>query len=73
MTYKYYKFPNKQSVPPRNKWPKKISITEIGPINLDGWYVNVCYQGSVNSVNLEFVKEYEIEVNTPIRKWMGQP
>jgi len=87
MTYKYYKFPSKEDMPPLNKWPQNISINEIGTIvNNDGvfnefgevikpptvkpgWHVNVCYQGNVN---LEFVKQYEINVQTPMRTWLGQ-
>jgi hypothetical protein len=87
MTYKYYKFPNKEAVPPRRLWPKDISINEIGIIINDdgvfdktgeiikpptiksGWHVNVCYQGKVD---LEFIKEYEIQVETPVCTWLGQ-
>jgi hypothetical protein len=87
MTYKYYKFPNKETAPPLNKWPQNVSVNEIGVIvNNDGvfdeygeivnpptvkpgWHVNVCYQGNVN---LEFVKQYEINVQTPMRTWLGQ-
>lgn len=85
MTYRYYKFPNKESVP--TNWPTGVSISEIGLIEntepvyddrgyeitpatyLDGWHVNVCSQ---SDINLDFIKEYEITVNTPRRKWFGQ-
>jgi hypothetical protein len=87
MTYKYYKFPNKESVPPLNRWPKEVSVNEVGvilnnngiysergieiqsPTPIEGWHVNVCYQGQVN---LNFVKDYEINVTSPRCKWMGQ-
>ena len=87
MTYRYYKFPNKQAVPPRDKWPKEVSINEIGimtnndgvydnrgfvitpPTVKIGWHVNVCYQGQIN---LDFIKQYEINVSSPKRKWLGQ-
>lgn len=87
MTYKYYKFPNKESVPPLPMWPKNVSINEIGiipnndavyneagimiepPTAKSGWHVNVCYD---EPVNLDFLKEYEIQVQTPRRTWFGQ-
>jgi hypothetical protein len=87
MTYKYYKFPNKESMPPRIKWPKNASINEIGimpnndavydekgimivpPTAKSGWHVNVCYQ---EPIDLDFIKEYEIDVRTPRRTWLGQ-
>lgn len=87
MTYKYYKFPNKQVVPSRDKWPREVSVEEIGTITnkdgvydehgaviqpptvKEGWHVNICYQGTIN---LDFIKQYEIDVITPKRKWMGQ-
>lgn len=87
MTYKYYKFPNKQAVPSHDKWPKEVSVNEIGvitnndgvyneygaeiqsPTLKEGWHVNICYQGQVN---LDFIKQYEINVTSPKRKWMGQ-
>jgi hypothetical protein len=85
--YKYYKFPNKESVPADNIWPFGVSVHEIGlipktaakygadgkaielPTYYEGWHINVCYQGQVN---LDFVKQYEIEVNNPKCTWMGQ-
>jgi hypothetical protein len=86
MTYKYYKFPNKESVP--KQWPLNVSVNEVGimynndevynelgelvtpPTPKEGWHVNVCYQGQVD---LDSIKQYEIQVNTPLRKWFGQP
>lgn len=87
MTYKYYRFPNKNLVPSLDKWPKSVSVCEIGimynndgeyndlgdeikpPTPIYGYHVNICYQGEVN---LDFVKQYEIEVQSPKRKWLGQ-
>jgi hypothetical protein len=85
MTYKYYKFPNKNLVP--KIWPEGVSVSEVGLIKKinpvyddhgniieppqyhDGWHVNVCYR---DNVNLDFLNEYEITVNNPKQKWFGQ-
>jgi len=87
MTYRYYRFPNKNVVPPLNKWPEGVSVCEVGYLTKDdgiynelgeeikppsviyGWHINVCYQ---NNPNLDFVKQFEIFVDTPKRKWLGQ-
>jgi hypothetical protein len=87
MTYKYYKFPNKETARAINQWPSNISIFEIGilkskpevmdnfgneiepAVYLDGWHVNVCYEGEVN---LDFLQEYEINVKSPKYTWFGQ-
>jgi hypothetical protein len=87
ITYKYYKFPNKESVPPKSEWPSNVNIDDIGLIgNNDGvydelgqetkpqtyksgWHVNICYEGEAN---LDFVKEYEIQVQSPRQIWFGQ-
>lgn len=87
MTYKYYRFPNKKTAPSHNAWPRGVSVNEVGiitnndgvydengrqiqpPTIKDGWHINICYQGQVN---LDFVKQYEINVATPKRKWLGQ-
>lgn len=84
MEYKYYKFPNKESVPEIKLWPLNISIYEIGLIKkeseitddwgneikpaeyYEGWHINVCYEGTPN---LDFVKEFEINVNNPRYRW----
>lgn len=85
MIYKYYKFPNKDMVP--KTWPEGVSVSEVGLIKktepvyddrgyviqpatyYDGWHINICYQGDVN---LEFIHDFEVAVNTPRRKWFGQ-
>lgn len=85
LTYKYYKFPNKDLVP--KFWPENVSVIEIGPIKksksvLDelgnvispgiedtAWHVNVCYTGAAD---LSHIKEYEIFVKTPKTVWFGQ-
>jgi hypothetical protein len=85
--YKYYKFPNKESVPVGDIWPSHVSVHEIGlipkttakynidgsvsePVTyIDGWHVNVCYQ---EQANLDFIKQYEVEVNNPKCIWMNQ-
>lgn len=85
MTYRYYKFPNKETVP--TSWPEGVSISEVGRIgNKDmvydnegrtikpqtyksGWHVNICYQGDID---LSFISQYEIEVQTPRQVWFGQ-
>jgi hypothetical protein len=87
MIYKYYKFPSKKTMPPLNEWPEGICIEEVGlikktnevldeqgneivpPVYFDGWHVNVVLQGYVD---LSFVQQYEIHVNTPRRLWFGQ-
>lgn len=85
MKYKYYRFPNKESVPSYNMWPRDVSITQLGilysgewvhdnngnlvPVPLEGWHVNICYSGNVN---LDFITQYEIQVNSPVRTWFGQ-
>jgi len=87
MTYKYYKFPNKNLVPPTQAWPKNVSVFEIGYIlNDDGVYNNVGEEIKAptlkpgwfvnvcyqDDVNLDFVKQYETVVNSPRYKWFGQ-
>lgn len=85
MNYRYYKFPNKESMPPFHMWPRDVSITQLGTlysnetvyddygnlilVPLEGWHVNICYSGNVN---LDFISQYEIQVNTPVRTWFGQ-
>jgi hypothetical protein len=87
LTYKYYKFPNKQAVPSLKSWPNNVSIHHVGklsnedgvydslgreiqpPTYKEGWHVNVCYQGNAN---LNFVQQYEINVNNPKHTWYGQ-
>lgn len=87
ITYKYYKFPNKETVPSSEQWPQNVTVNEIGiiynndgkfnelgelikpPTPKNGWHVNICYQGDIN---LEFIKQYEIKINSPICKWFGQ-
>jgi hypothetical protein len=84
--YKYYKFPNKESVP-RAQWPANISVHEVGIIrNNDGKYDvygNVIEEPSnkegwfVNichrdGVDLSFVEEYRVNVKTPNCLWAGQ-
>jgi hypothetical protein len=85
ITYKYYKFENKESVP--SIWPDSVNVDEVGLIKetdpvydengnviqpatyKDGWHVNVCYQGDVD---LSFIQQYEINVGNPKRIWFGQ-
>jgi len=87
MNYKYYKFPNKSSMPPLSSWPEGVTIEVVGkikknkevlddlgneikpPVYFNGWHVNVVFQGLVD---LSFVQQYEIHVNTPQRIWLGQ-
>lgn len=86
--YKYYKFPSQGDVPNDDEWPIGVNVDQIGkiidqpgtydeegneltsPTYLDGWHVNVCYQ---NGADLSFIQEYEIQVNSPVRVWFGQP
>jgi hypothetical protein len=86
ITYKFYKFPEQNSVP--QVWPTKVNLHEVGQIVatkpvfnnlnveisaatfLSGWHVNVCFEGDVD---LSFVQQYEITVEAPICKWFGQP
>ena len=88
MQYKYYKFPSKEFTPKRSEWPSNVSVEEIGLISnnnetfdehgrlvspatyKEGWHINICYQGTVD---LSFVEQYEIQVLTPKRTWLGQP
>lgn len=85
ITYKYYKFPSKISVP--TNWPQGVCVHQVGNIFstyptynnlnieitpgvfLSGWHVNVCYEGNID---LSFVKQYEITVGNPKCKWFGQ-
>jgi hypothetical protein len=36
-----------------------------------GWFVNVCYNTNP-LINLDFIKQYEINVETPSFLWLGQ-
>lgn len=87
ITYKYYRFPSKDLVPNPERWPDGVFYYEIGTIlNNDGiydvsgcelqaptakpgWHVNVCYEGIKN---LNFIQQYEIQVNSPNCTWSGQ-
>jgi hypothetical protein len=82
LTYKYYRFPDSSLCPPIDEWPSGVSVDVIGqiideegsestpPTYKEGWHVNVVYQGEPD---LSFVQAFEIQVNTPVRKWLGQP
>lgn len=41
------------------------------PTAKPGWYVNVSYNSNP-LINLDFIKEYEIPVETPSFLWLGQ-
>lgn len=87
ITYKYYNFPNKNLVPKPYEWPEGVYYYEVGviynqdgirdqngitiqaPTSKPGWHVNVCYQ---KPVNLDFIQQYEINVNSPEYVWSGQ-
>jgi hypothetical protein len=57
-------------MPDFEEWPEGVDIDVIGQIeNKQGWHVNVVYQGEKD---LNFVQDYEVQVITPIRKWLGQ-
>jgi hypothetical protein len=86
ITYKYYKFPDKNTVP--SFWPSNVNVHEVGKIfdtypvynslnmevtpgtYLSGWHVNICFEGELD---LSSIQQYEIVVNNPICKWFGQP
>jgi hypothetical protein len=36
-----------------------------------GWHVNICYNFTP-FINLDFIKQYEINVQTPTVLWLGQ-
>lgn len=85
LTYKYYKFPNKNVVP--KFWPNNVSVIEIGPMRVtqsvydslgnvistgtedSAWHINICYSGNAD---LSHIEQYEIFVKTPKRIWFGQ-
>jgi len=87
MIYKYYKFPDKESVPPKHLWPNGVSYYEIGLIGnndavydefgkevepqtyIPGWHINVACS---EQTNLDFISQYEINVNSPRVVWLGQ-
>lgn len=87
LNYKYYRFPNKESVPSLKQWPEDVSVNEVGLIsNNDGVYDEKGFEikpptykpgWHVNIcyqgyVNLNFVQQYEIDVRTPRQIWLGQ-
>ncbi len=85
--YKYYKFPSPGDIPNIDEWPEGVDVDVIGqivdtpgtydeegnqltpPVLLDGWHINVAYQGDKD---LSAFESYEIQVNSPVRKWLGQ-
>ena len=88
LNYKYYKFPDETFCPSPDEWPEGVSIDVVGliveqeamfdedgeeltpTIYKEGWHVNIVYQGTPD---LSFVEKFEIQVDTPIRYWFGQP
>ncbi len=87
ITYKYYKFPSKELIPPLSAWPSNVSVHEVGLIsNNDAVYNNLGQEVEpqtfipgwhVNvcypdTADLSFVQEYEITVTNPRCIWFGQ-
>jgi hypothetical protein len=87
LQYKYYKFPSKDLVPPRDEWPEGVSVSEVGQIvDQPGTYDEEGNQLTAptfiegwhvnivhqNEPDLSFVEQFRIEVNTPIQIWLGQ-
>jgi hypothetical protein len=87
ITYKYYKFPNKQTVPGPMEWPDEVFYYELGTIyNNDGVYEpgGIVVQKPTpkpgwhvnvcyqGDKDLSFIQQYEIQVNTPNCIWSGQ-
>jgi hypothetical protein len=87
ITYKYYKFPSKEIMPPLSAWPLEVNIHEVGPIGNNNAVYNSLGQEiqpqtflsgwHVNACyqgtpDLSFVQQYEIVVNNPKCIWFGQ-
>ena len=89
ITYRYYKFPSKETALKKEDWPSSVSCYEIGTLyNNDaeidelgriikpatpksGWHINISYNTNP-MIDLSFVQQYEIYVQTPSNLWLGQ-
>jgi hypothetical protein len=87
ITYKYYKFPNKDLVPKPGEWPENVFYYEIGTLyNNDGVYGpgGVVIEEPTpkpgwhvnvcyqKQADLSFLNQYEINVETPNCVWGSQ-
>lgn len=87
MEYRYYKFPNKKSVPDLMLWPSGVNVYEVGYIKktsevMDNFGNEIepaeYYDGwHVNvcfkeGVDLSFIENFRINVKSPDYIWFGQ-